>query len=371
MRIALFTGTLSVGGAQRQLVLLARALAERGHEVLVVVLFRGGTYEAELSGVRSIRLVVLRGAPRFGALSRGIGIVVAPLALRRLLRRERIDRLYSLLHLPNALAWFASVGSLRHTLVWGLRDSATELPWKRAVPFHFCRGVSASVPRVVSNSRAALEAFDRAGFRFPKASVVPNGIDLDRFRPDPSGARALRFELGVTPAAPLLGIVGRLVPEKKGHEVFLEAAQRLRREIPDACFLVVGDGRPEVRARLRARAEALGLAGCVHWLHARDALSPVYSALSVLACCSFAEGFPNVVCEALACGTPCVVTDVGDCASIVDDPRRVVPPGDPEALARAIREALSCPPSDTRAAIASRFSPAALAEGTLRALGDG
>jgi glycosyltransferase involved in cell wall biosynthesis len=150
----------------------------------------------------------------------------------------------------------------------------------------------------------------------------------------------VRSELGVAEDQPLIGRVGRLAPQKD-YPTFLRAAALVATSRPEARFLCVGEGNPELSAQLRLLASQLGLDSRVHWSTGRDDMSAVYSALDVCVSSSaYGEGTPNVVAEAMACGVPCVVTDVGDSAWTVGETGVVVPPGDAEALARGIESVL-------------------------------
>jgi glycosyltransferase involved in cell wall biosynthesis len=142
--------------------------------------------------------------------------------------------------------------------------------------------------------------------------------------------------------APLVGIVGRLVPIKD-LGTFLEAAARLRASHPEARFAVVGDG--EERPRLEATALRLGLAGVVHFFGWRRDLAAVYGDLTAVVNCSLNEGTPVALIEALAAGRPVVATRVGGTPDVLGGGARgaLVPPSDPDALARAIADVLDRP----------------------------
>jgi glycosyltransferase involved in cell wall biosynthesis len=198
--------------------------------------------------------------------------------------------------------------------------------------------------------------------------VIANGIETDVFRPEPQQGRAFREELGVGYDAPLIGMVGRLDP-MKGHGTFLEAAALLARELADCRVVCVGGGPAAFRTELQRRAERLGIADKVILTGPRADLVAVYSALDVAAVPSgYGEGFSNVVGEAMACGTPCVVTDVGDNSAIVGSLGRVVPPNNPAALAEGIMEILAHPagfdPDSLRSRIGREFSATELIEET-------
>src|SRR5262249_44755509 len=124
---------------------------------------------------------------------------------------------------------------------------------KRAVPFQFCRLVSRSVPLAIANARAGRDHSLRRGFRPKRFEVVRNGIDTERFRPDARARAARRAEWGVATDQPVIGTVGRLVTAK-GHTVLLRAAKDVLARLPEARFVVVGDGPGGARERLEADA---------------------------------------------------------------------------------------------------------------------
>jgi glycosyltransferase involved in cell wall biosynthesis len=172
----------------------------------------------------------------------------------------------------------------------------------------------------------------------------------------------------------LVGLVSRLDPVKD-HRTFLNAAADVARAREDVRFACVGDGDSQYRHAMQGLAHALGIGDRVLWIGARSDVTAVYSALDVSCSSSASEGFPNAVGEAMACGVPCVVTDVGDCAWLVGDPRLIVPRGDPRALAECIQLVLSLDPvertrlcGELRDRVLAQFSVAHLADATERAL---
>jgi glycosyltransferase involved in cell wall biosynthesis len=184
--------------------------------------------------------------------------------------------------------------------------------------------------------------------RKARITVLPLGLDLDRFAQTPRKGGAFRQAWGIPDDAPLIGIVGRLVPVKN-HALFLEAAARVREQYPDSRFVIVGDG--ETRPAVEAQAEALGLRHAVILAGWQRDLAPVYSDLDMLVISSLNEGTPVSVIEALAAGCPVVATAVGGLPDLLDHGvlGRLVRPGDAYALAQAMVETLREPPDGRRA----------------------
>jgi glycosyltransferase involved in cell wall biosynthesis len=156
---------------------------------------------------------------------------------------------------------------------------------------------------------------EREGFPQRKVCVIPNGVDVERFRT--GGERlAARKELGLTPTTPVAGIVAALRPEKN-HELFLRAAASVRQRIPEATFLIVGDG-PE-RPKLEAIAAELGIAQSVRFLGTRSDIPRLLAAMDVFALTSRMEANPVSILEAMATGRPVVAPKVGSIAESVAD----------------------------------------------------
>jgi glycosyltransferase involved in cell wall biosynthesis len=193
---------------------------------------------------------------------------------------------------------------------------------------------------IVVNSHAGFEVAARKGFPQHKMVVIPNGIDLDRFHPDLVSRNRMRQAWGISDREQLIGLVGRLDP-MKGHEIFIKAAALLSRRRDNIRYICVGDGPEAFKQKLMDQSKELGLGQQMIWAHASNDVGAVYNALDlVTSCSSFGEGFSNVIGEAMACGRPCVVTDVGDARRIVGDTSYVVVSGNPAALALAWQEAL-------------------------------
>lgn len=336
MRITVLLRSFTRGGAERQAAVAAASLARRGHEVEVVVFRDGPAYQDEL-GQAGLRPVALDG-PR----------ALLPLAFVRHVRRRRPDVVLSYLPGPNLVATCARLAPGRRPgVVWGIR--ATDLRLDTEHPLARLVGrVEPMASRwcdvAVANAAAARSDAQGRGVRPRRFDVVPNTVDTDRWVPDPGARAARRMEWGVGPDVPVVGRVGRLHPMKDVPS-FLSALARVRRDRPDAVGVVAGTGDAATTTELRAVATRLGLDRAVTWLGDVDDARGLYPGFDVAVSSSaWGEAFPNVVAEALACGVPCVGTDVGATAELLDDPRWVVPPGDPDALAGAIERVLALDP---------------------------
>jgi glycosyltransferase involved in cell wall biosynthesis len=212
-----------------------------------------------------------------------------------------------------------------------------------------CARVSSWIPdRILNCSEVARQIHVECGYAADKMVVVPNGFDLTLFQSDPQARAAVRSELGVDADTPLIGLIGRVDPQKN-QAGFIQAAGLLHRRLPTVRFVLAGKGIDEGNGELVRAMEAAGVGHVTHLLGLRSDMPRLMAALDVLASSSDGEAFPNVLGEAMACGVPCAVTDVGDSAYIVGNTGRVVPSGDMAGLASAMESLLILPSDDRRA----------------------
>jgi glycosyltransferase involved in cell wall biosynthesis len=233
----------------------------------------------------------------------------------------------------------------------GIRQSLDSLSQEKRLTRTVIR-TDASLSRKATNivyvSRVARAQHEAIGYCPSVGSVIPNGFELDRFVPSDQARSEIRRELGLSDSAVLIGLVARYHP-MKDHESFLHAASLLLAHWPNVHFVVVGSGTGPGNENLINRVSELRLAQHAHFLGERSDMPRIVAALDILAMSSaWGEGFPNVIGEAMSCGIPCVVTDVGDAAWIVSDTGKVVPPRDPFGLATAFTDLLNLDPDERR-----------------------
>jgi len=346
MHLMIFCRRLVYGGAERQFVQLTGGLRRRGHRVTVVTFYPGGPFVAPLA---------VTGAEIVDLGKRGRWDIIRFLArFARTLRERRPDVLYSFLPIANIIALVARLALPGTPIVWGARVSNLDLaPYDRLSRLTYVleRRFSRFVDLIIANSTAGADHVIAFGCPAARVRVVVNGIDTDRFCHAAAAGSALRAEWRIDPATRLVGVVGRLDPVKDVPN-FLRAAAGLIRTDDTVRFAVIGDGPAAYKAELVQLAGDLDLADRVLWIPARAQVEAVYSALDVLVSSSASEGLPNVVAEAMACGTPVVATAVGDSAIVVGEWGAIIPPEDPLALSDAIRMQLNRSESE-RARIAS------------------
>jgi glycosyltransferase involved in cell wall biosynthesis len=193
---------------------------------------------------------------------------------------------------------------------------------------------------VSEDARAAMVA--RGAVPATRIAVVPNGIDIARFRPDAQARHRLRAALGIAPGTRVVLNVGRLAAEKAQHRL-IDAFAQARTGFASH-LLIAGEG--SLRASLAAQIRTLGLGDNVALLGARDDVPALMNAADLFVLSSEFEGLPLVVGEALACGLPVIATDVAGVRALLGDDGRIVPIGDTAALANALRAALETPPGN-------------------------
>jgi glycosyltransferase involved in cell wall biosynthesis len=219
--------------------------------------------------------------------------------------------------------------------------------WFVRMNFRLQRLASRFADLIIANSEAGREYHLARGIPGRKCIVIHGGVDIDQFKPDRESGKRIREAWGVAEDTLLIGLVARLDP-MKDHPTFLKAAALLSRNRADVRFVCVGNGPEDYVAKLHRLAEESGISNRVIWAGERDDMPAVYNALDIACSSSVSEGLPNAIAEAMACGVPCVVTDVGDSALLVGDSGIVVPPNDPQALADGLTECLNLLPSKQR-----------------------
>lgn len=326
MKVMHVITTLETGGAEAMLASLVLSKRPEAPVTHVVSLVPGGEIFDRLrsAGVPVTELGCTLGRP-----------AVRPiLRLARLMKTERPDVIQSWMYHADFTATLALLlsGQRRTTrFFWGVRCSDMDLRRYRW-PLRLAVRLNAKLSRVpdgiIANSYAGRAYHDRLGYKPRRFDVIPNGIDLTVFHSDESARAAVRAELGIDAAAPLVALIARVDP-MKDHACFLQALSHL----PTVQALLVGKG-----------TEGLAPRPGVHRLGVRSDVSKLLAAADlVVSSSAYGEGFPNSVAEGMACGVPAVVTDVGDAARIVGDTGLVVPRKDPVALASAMKTLLGEP----------------------------
>jgi glycosyltransferase involved in cell wall biosynthesis len=335
LKIAFLIRDLNYGGAQRQLVTLVKGLNKQSFDVTVLCFYPDGPLEKDLKD-NGISLICLEKHERWDVL----GFVWR---LFRHLKDIQPDVLHGYLGESNVLAIFLKPLFPSTQMIWGIRESNTDpnlYGWLGRLIFQLECILSPLADLIVVNSYAGKTYHLTHGFPSDKMVVIPNGIDTERFQPDSEARAKVRAEWETSENTILIGLVGRLDP-MKDHRNFLRAAALMCEERQDVRFVCVGTGPENYARELHELASELNITEQIIWAGARPDMPAVYNALDIATSASaYGEGFANVIGEAMACGVPCVVTDVGDSKFIVGDAGVVVAPSNSQALFTAWLEIL-------------------------------
>jgi glycosyltransferase involved in cell wall biosynthesis len=318
----------------------ASATSADRNEIVVVSMTQVGPIGQELRS-QGVRVVAV-------GMSGPLGAWHAFVALRSLMREIVPDVVQTWMVHANLLGGLAARSVGIRSVIWGIRSTGVDGASRstrlvRRVGAWF----SSSLPHtIVCAARASLRSHAAIGYDERRMVVIPNGFDLEKFRPQPSAGQALRTELGLLPDHIVIGHVGRW-NAAKDHLCFIKAAIAVA-EADERCrFVLVGRDVDDGNAELAAALAPCGVKERFMLLGERRDVPACLAAMDLFCLSSRAEGFPNVVGEAMSMQLPCVVTDVGDAGLLVGDTGWIVPKESPVELAAALIEAAS-EPSDLR-----------------------
>lgn len=330
---------LEVGGAEMALQRLVLRMSADGQPVMVAAMLGGGRVEDTLLEAGIPLASLRRRLPGAGPVPNGAGALIAQ--CRRFRPQIVIGWMYHGIALAHVVR---AVGRLAVPVAWNVRctlDDSETLPASTRLLISALRRGSPRAAAIVYNSFLGRRQHAGFGFDDRHARVLPNGVDIDEYRPDPERRRRVRAEFGIPDGAFVIGHVARF-HAMKGQLDLLAAASRSPLPAGTTLLMVgrdVNAGNPALAPALAALPRELRV---VMPGERRD-VAALLNACDAYCLSSTTEGFPNVVAEALACGLPCVVTDVGDAPLMVEGVGEVVPRSTPSALAEALARMVAEP----------------------------
>lgn len=269
--------------------------------------------------------------------------------LSQLIKLEQPDLVQTWLYHADLMGGLATklLTSRKLPVVWNIRHSnlQQEIDKKStAMTVKLSARLSHYLPRkIIVNSETGAESHARLGYRAEVLQVIPNGFSLTTFRPDHKDRHTVLEELDLPDSVLLIGHVGRYHAQKD-HRSFIKAAADIAATSTRYHFVLIGRDVETDNQELRNLIEATGFAHRFHLLGPRNDLPRWNAAFDLLISSSACgEGFSNVLGEAMASGTACVATDVGDARQILGDTGMIVPPSDPKALTKAALTILELP----------------------------
>jgi glycosyltransferase involved in cell wall biosynthesis len=322
---------LDMGGAEMMLYKLLTHGAVGGRCATVVSLLPGGAVGDRLraAGI-DVRVLGMSRRPSWKGLR----------ALAQILRDARPAIVQGWMYHGNLAALAgATMARLRGPVLWSIRQSVYRLrdnPWPTAGVIKTGALLSRRPRAIIYNSNTAARQHHELGYASRCAHVIPNGFDLTQFMRSPESRQRVRRELHIANDAPLVAAMGRYDPVKD-FPTFLDAARIVAAQLPHVRFCIAGPSTSGAISDLRALIADRNLSEHVR-LPGMVSDSPSLMSAADVFCLSsaWAEGFPNVLGEAMSAETVCVTTDVGDAAYVVGETGFVVQPRDPSALAQAV-----------------------------------
>jgi len=335
--------TLDVGGAEVMLLkLLVRMDASR-FKNHVICLAEMGVVGQNISaqGISVHALSMPRGRLTIKGLTQ----------LRRLMRQINPDIVQTWMYHADLIGLlFGKISRIRR-ICWNIRCSEMDLRRYRLgtqITVRLCTTLSSFPDVIIANSKEGANFHKRKGYRAKRWEVIPNGFDLGVFKPDGQAKERLAQELGLNRKEPpiFIGYIARFDP-MKDHPTFIKAACLLLQGRGDVHFILAGKDVTEENGALATQIPDVWK-DQFHLLGERNDIPTIAAGIDIAALTSYGEGFPNVIGEAMACGVPCVVTDVGDSGRLVGSTGKVVTPKDPYALAGSMLELLALSSEERR-----------------------
>ncbi len=337
VKISLFIPSLALGGSERQLIELAKGLDKSRWDVSVMTIYEGGALLEEANSIAGIKIISLRKNNAVSLMGKLLHIV----------RKENIDVLFCFLNTSQAYALLAKFFLPDLKLVCRIGDAigpGEYFGYKNAFVNFILKACKNNADYYIFNSQQGLKA-KALSVPAGRAKVVHNGIDTNRFQPSHSLREQSRRVLGLAEGTVLVGHLGN-VSIYKDHKTFVHAAGIVIKAHKDVHFLTIGNHDTVLGQEAISYVKAMGMGRHFTFLGPRKDVEKILPALDIGCSSSMTEGFPNCICELMACAVPCVVTDVGDSKLIVADTGLTVPSSDPGALAQGIMTLLQLPPRE-------------------------
>lgn len=269
-----------------------------------------------------------------------------------ILKKHKPDIIQGWMYHGNLFALLGLFYSFKIPILWNIRGSHFILnKVKKSTALIIKLGAKLSfVPeKIINNSTHSAEKHTEIlGYKKNKTYIIPNGFNIDMFKPSIIYRKKFRDEMGINDDSILVGLIGRfnLV---KGHDLFIEAANQLvkNEQLKEKIkFILIGNKVDCSNSLLYNHIKKYGLEEYFYLLGEKGDLQNIIPALDLVVSSSYSEGFPNVIGEAMSCGLPCVVTNVGDSGFVVGDTGVIVPAKNIEALTRGIEFIVNMPKSE-------------------------
>lgn len=329
MKILHIISSLNDGGAEAVLFRLCAYHSQHDH--IVVSMQGSGKYGEPLvkAGVELLTLNMSPGNFSF------LGII----HLFRFLKYKQPDVVQTWMYHADLIGGVVARLAGFSKVVWGIHNTnldSRRTKFKTRAVARVCAWLSGLVPaKVVSCSHRGVLEHIKLGYSAEKFAVVPNGYDVSHFSFDPVAREEIRKSFNIEQNTFLIGMVARFDPQKD-HANLIHALEIASKYIDDFHCLLVGRDIDTDNKELMDLISRHAIANKITLLGSRSDIPAIMSSIDLHVLSSASEAFPNVLCEAMSCGTPCVTTNVGDAAFIVGDTGWVVAPQNPKELADSL-----------------------------------
>lgn len=333
MKIIFITTDLDTGGAEIMLYHLLSRINRKLFSPVVVSLMDKGIWGEKIAalGIPVHTIGMKQGKPTPAAVWQ----------LIRTINQLKPDIIQGWMYHGNFAAQLASIFSWgKIPVFWSIHHSIASLNSEKTMTRATIK-IGASIShfnhKVVFVSQNSQKQHQILGYNSNNSCVIPNGFDTSKFHPSAAAREDFRRELGVESSI-LIGLICRYHP-MKDHANFLQAAALILKDYPDVNFVLAGTDVNQQNTFISGLIAELNISSQVHLLGERHDINRILAALDIVSLSSaYGEAFPLVIGEAMSCGVPCVVTDVGDSGLIVGNTGKIVPPCDSQALANAWQE---------------------------------
>lgn len=329
MKIVHITTGLNNGGAEG--VLYRLVTHDQDNEHIVISMMDAGKYGPMLLD-KGVKLYCLN-------MDQGKFSPKAIVKLYKILKKTKPNVVQTWMYHADLIGGIVAKSLGIKKVFWNIRQSNFDENHTKASTIKIAKinaRLSSIVPKsIISCAEGAVESHVELGYNKDKIIVIGNGYDLSTFNINSNSRSAIREELNIG-KHPVLGMVGRYDPQKN-HEGLLEALSLIKKQGYNFDLVLVGRDLNEKNKELLHKIKKLDLYDQVHLLDQRSDIPNIMNALDIhILSSSYGEGFPNVIAEAMACGTPCIATDIGDSALIIGDSGWIVSENNSEELANAI-----------------------------------
>lgn len=331
MRVTHVITGLGTGGAEMMLLKLIRSTTKLvSHQVVVLTDISGPVAQLIVECGVHVHQLNLKGTTR--------SLMAVP-RISRYVRETQPDLVQGWMYHGNIAVSLASYygGRSQWPVAWAIRCTIGAFKEKARTRSLVYGGIplSYSTDAIFYNSEAARRQHEHLGYA-QRGEVLPNGFDVTQFLPDLTARISVRNAHGIPHERFVVGYIGRFKPIK-GLPTLFEAFAKAAKRNSNLMFVAAGSGLPDVPSHLRTSSEDIASLGDrLLLLPEHGNISSLYQAFDILVLTSLAEGFPNVIGEAMSSGVPCIATEVGACADIIGNTGFLVPVGASDAIADAI-----------------------------------